>query len=199
MDKVFIKKFKKLNDYDNYVINDNSICTFNNRVLLPSGYFVGGYSSYNTYIVNNNSNLVGSIYSSNGDYRCAFDKNRIEVKSRIFRDDFIKENNEVVEKRNLNKENLLRNISIDIESGKGLIYLSQALNRIVCGNYDFIGKRMELIRPFELEKTMVDTLETIGIDEARFLGFSAVRDTYIEYIKMEKESKNKNSKILIKS
>ena len=199
MDKTFLDKLKKLNNNSNYIVNSDSICVLKNRIILPSGYFIGGYYSYNTYIISDKGDVVSTMYSSNIDPRNIFDKKWIEVKSRLFKEDFIKENNEEVEIRDKAKENLLIDASLEIENTYDLVFLKQSLNRILCGNYDYLDKKIKVIRPFELEKTMVDILEDIGMDEARFLGFSAIRDTYVEYINIKKEKINNKGKTLMKS
>lgn len=204
MNKLFMNKFKQINDVNNYIvndINDINICVYKEGIMLPSGYYIGGYSSYNTYIVDESGNLVGTIYSSNKDPRNIFDRDWIEIKSRIFKDDIGKENNEDIEKRDLYKEGILRDVSIKLENTCGSVLLMQSINRVLCGNYDFFDNLEEIkqIRPFELEKTMVDTLESIGMDEARYLSFSAIRDTYIEYIKMEINKDKDKGNVKIKS
>ena len=119
----------------------------------------------------------------------------------MFKENISKENNEIIERRNLSKEGILKTTSIAIANTSGSVILMQSINRLLCGNYDFFDNLdvIKQIRSFELEKTMVDTLEGIGMNEAKYLSFSAIRDTYIEYIKMEINKDKEKSNVKIKS
>ena len=51
MDKLFLEKFRELNCQKKYIIDNDSLSICEGNIILPNGYYIGGYFSYKTYIV----------------------------------------------------------------------------------------------------------------------------------------------------